>query len=362
MSYVTGRNLVHNAVFCLALLGVGTGVSHPLRAHACDPCSVMAASSSNRVAPGGFSLGVAQQFTSFGTVQREGREIENVGSQRLDSSITQMLVGVGLTKSWSLHANLPLINRRFRRIEEGELERGTEAGIGDVALIATYRRAGEAWDGGSYSFGISGGLKLPTGDSGQLNESHGQNHSDHDGDHQREMEVITPIHGGLDHDDGEGPDEDGPYSGVASAIHGHDLALGSGSIDFPIGVDFSVTNGRAFLHSALQYTFRTEGDYNYEYADDLLWDVGPGYYLHLEHDDSVSLKLVLSGEYKRKDLIDGAREGDTRLRSMFIGPALSAHFSGLHGELAWFIPVDIDNSGTQAVADYRIKASVSYVF
>ena len=67
------------------------------------------------MSPSGFYAAVAEQFTHFGTVQFDGDEIANPTGQRLDSSITQFVIGYDINERFALQFNAPLIYRDFRR-------------------------------------------------------------------------------------------------------------------------------------------------------------------------------------------------------------------------------------------------------
>src|SRR5262249_28261155 len=143
--------------------------------------------------------------------------------------------------------NLPVIYRSFRRIEEGVVQSGTESGIGDVVLLGNYvvlRKDKEDW---SLAWQVLGGVKFPTGDSDRLG--------------------------------GELEEGDETGGGPQSAVHGHDIALGSGSYDGIIGTEFYARWRRFFFTTGAQYAIRTEGDFNYKYANDLTWAGGPGVYV-----------------------------------------------------------------------------------
>lgn len=61
-----------------------------------------------------------------------------------------------------------------------------------------------------------------------------------------------------------------------SGIHGHDLALGSGSYDAVLGAGVFTRYRSAFFQASVQYTVRTTGSYDYRYANDVSFDLGPG--------------------------------------------------------------------------------------
>ena len=148
-----------------------------------------------------------------------------------------------------------------------------------------------------------------------------------------------------------------------SAIHGHDLALGTGSVDFPIGGSVLVRAQDFLLAADAVYTVRNEGDHSYRMANDFLWSISPGYFLMAEHDNALIAKLNINGEYKRKDWANGAREDATAIRAVFAGPGLIASFgTKLNAEVSWDIPLDINSSGTQVTADYRVRAALNVRF
>lgn len=344
MTKTNFKNELVPIIKSVALAVATTVICLPSAALSCDLCSIYNAVESAKAVPNTFRIGVAEQFTSFGKVQDGGRYLENEGHQHLESSITQLFGAYDLNEKVSFQLSIPYINRRFRRIEGGEVDTGTEAGIADISLLAKYIPY-EYRDGETIFFArFFGGVKLPTGDSDRIAEELEEGHT-HEADGLK--------HAGRAH-------EKEPM--IASAIHGHDLALGSGSYDFPVGVNLFAEHGRVFGVAALQYTFRTRGDFDYEYADDLTWSVGPGYFLSLGHDFAIALKANLSGEYKRRDNLKGEIAGDTGIRSTFLGPELVATAGNWSGEISWDIPLNIENTELQAVPDYKLRAAISYRF
>src|SRR5512136_132659 len=112
-------------------------VAAPMAA-ACDLCAIYAAGHARGEIGRGLFAGAAEQFTHFGTLQEDGHEVPNPTGQFLDSSITQVLLGYNFTERFGLQFNAPIIYRSFLRPEVVGLERGTESGLGDVSLTASY--------------------------------------------------------------------------------------------------------------------------------------------------------------------------------------------------------------------------------
>jgi len=302
---------------------------------ACDLCAIyrsMEAKSSNP----GFNAGVYQQFTHFGTIQDNGKDIGNPLGQKVDSSITQFILGYHFDDRFGVQLNLPYISRSFKRPEYDDagtlsIDKGTESGLGDLVLIGHYRAFQHLAEDTIFALDLIGGIKFPTGSSFRIKE--------------------------------ELSEMDTPDGMPASGIHGHDLALGSGSYDGIVGTAIFGRWQRLYLNSGLQYTIRSRGDFNYQYANDLAWYVKPGGYLWLAHNGTLGLQLAVSGEDKGKDNLAGAEAVDTGITSIFIGPELNFTWKeNLSAELGTEFPVVSNNTALQIVPDYRIKAALTWRF
>ena len=292
---------------------------------------------------------VAEQFTHFGTLQFEGTEVENPTGQHLDSSITQLVVGYSLNSRFALQVNLPLIYRSFERPEGFGIDRGTESGLGDVSLLGKFvlfhhQAGGRAslkfddpknphFESTEPDFTASalliGGVKFPTGNTDRIEEEFD--------------EVEIP---------------GAPESG----IHGHDLTLGTGSYDAIVGGQTSLRYKSFFFQADTQFTWRGDGDHHYNFANDISWSGGPGYYFVRTPHTIVGLQFACSGEHKGTDRFRGEPAEDTGITSVFLGPRVLVSRGKLSGELAVEIPVSIDNTALQAVPDYRLRASFGVRF
>lgn len=292
---------------------------------------------------------VAEQFTHFGTVQIDGHEAPNPTGQYEDSSITQMVGGYSFTPRLALQVNMPLIYRWYKRPEGFAIERGTEAGLGDVSLLGKFVVFhSEAGGGRSVKFDdpknprmemqepdftasavLIAGLKLPTGDSSRLKEEF------------HEVEIPGA-----------------PESG----IHGHDLTLGTGSFDGIFGAQTSMRYRSFFAQTDAQFALRGDGLHQYHFANDFAWSGGPGWYLVRQRSTVVGVQLVASGEYKDVDRFRGYAAEDTGITSVFLGPRVVASFGKWSGEVASEFPVHIHNTALQVVPDYRLRASIALRF
>ncbi|HXE94964.1 MAG TPA: hypothetical protein VN642_01055 [Dongiaceae bacterium] len=304
-------------------------------AFACDLCAIYRSMEAKGANPG-FNLGVFQQFTHFGTIREDGKNVGNPLGQKLDSSITQFIAGYQVNDRFGMQLSVPYISRSFKRPAYDDagtlsIDKGTESGLGDLSLIGHYRAYQHLAEETIFAWDLIGGIKFPTGSTARIRE--------------------------------ELSEMDTPAGSPASGIHGHDLALGSGSYDGIVGTAIFGRWQRLYLTSGLQYSIRTRGDFDYQYANDLSWYVKPGGYLWLAHEGTLGLQLAVSGEAKGKDNMAGVTADDTGITSVFIGPELNFTWKeNLSAELGAEFPVVANNTALQLVPDYRIKAAVTWRF
>ncbi|MDB6123451.1 MAG: hypothetical protein JWQ71_2444 [Pedosphaera sp.] len=302
---------------------------------ACDLCSVYSAAHARGETGKGFFGGVAEQFTHFGTTQIDGMEVPNVAGQHLDSSISQLFAGYNFNDRFSLQLNVPIIYRSFKRPDDlGGIEHGTESGLGDLSLLASIRPYFHETIKSTFSWNVVGGVKFPTGSSRRLHE---------------EVDELTA--------------PEPPPGAPASGIHGHDITLGSGSIDGIIGTGIYARWKRCFLTASTQYTIRSQGDFNYQFANDLTWAGGPGYMLVLNDYYTIAIQAVVSGETKGKDTFLGMKAEDTGMTAVYLGPQINFTWSDkLSAEIGVDLPVSIANTSFQTVPDYRVRAGLTWHF
>jgi hypothetical protein len=182
----------------------------------------------------------------------------------------------------------------------------------------------------TFNWTLLAGVKFPTGSTDRLKEEFN--------------EVEEPV-------------------GSLSGIHGHDLTLGSGSFDGIIGTGVFGRWRRWFASASVQYAIRSEGDFEYRFANDLTWWGGPGYILLLKDQCTLSLQAVISGEYKGKDTFQGEKAEDTGVTSVYVGPQLNLTWSEhVSAWLAADLPISINNTSLQTVPDYRIRAGLTWHF
>jgi hypothetical protein len=308
----------------LALLALGAIRPAP----ACDLCGcpVVIDPTSSFFEPG-FSFGLSEQYTRFGTLQLDGNTVGNPFGQSMNSSVTQVYFKYNFDRHFGLLLNAPFIARSWRRIQNGGVESGSATGLGDMSLVANYLVYNKASAKSTLTLNLQGGLKLPTGSAGFIKE---------------ELSEM---------------DEEG---GPASAVHGHDLAFGSGSVDGILGANVFLREDRFFFAANLQYSIRTRGAYGYRYADDFIWSAGPGIYLSQDGINDFKLRLNFSGEVKGRDNLNGITADDTGATNVFVGPQLIGNFGrNAYAQIGVDLPIARDNTALQIVPDYRVNANVN---
>jgi hypothetical protein len=340
-------------LLCLLIFVAGGAVT----SRACDLCgcytpqlNTMPGMESTHFLPwlAGWYGAVGEQFTHFGTVQVNGSEVGNPSGQYENSSITQLVAGYDINTRFALQINVPLIYREFKRPEGFQIDRGTVSGLGDISLLlktvlfhyASPARRSFEFEGKNPvaidhepDFAVSAilltGIKFPTGDSSRLEEEF------------HEIEIPGA-----------------PESG----IHGHDLTLGTGSYDGIFGEQTSLRYKNVFFEANVQFTLRGDGTHQYHFANDLVWDGGPGYYVVRKRDTIVGVQFITSGEYKDVDRFRGKKADDTGITSVFLGPRLMASRGRWSAEVSAEFPVSIDNTALQVVPDYRLRAAIAVQF
>lgn len=304
-----------NKLFGLVVL-VSAGV--PV-AWACDCCSVFSPCNLESENEKGVFAGIAEQYTHFGTLQDDSRKISGDG-EYIDSLISQLYAGYNFNSRCGAQLNVPII---YRAYGSHQMSAGA-SGIGDISLLGNFRVFQHAEKDWSFNWTVQGGIKLPTGDSSLLNT----------------------------------PEDDLP-----EGIGGHDLALGSGSVDGIVGTGFSARWRRVFLNAQMQYAIRTEGDYTHRYANDWTWSGGPGAYVWIGEKSTLALQIVTSGESKGFDKFRGEVDADSAATFVYLGPQLNCTWgSQLSAQLDADLPVSMENTGAQVVPDYRIRAALTWKF
>lgn len=319
----------------LTLQALGT-----VSAFACDPCSLYNAARLQGLVPGTFSMAVSNQYSTFdrpkGTQENSTRNGEFVR----EFSTTQVAAAYDFNQEYGLQVTLPVITRIYDQVKDYRYDTKSESGIGDLLLTGRYSFLNIREADWSIIGGVSAGLKLPTGDTGTLGEV------------KQEEEPAETQSANLRH-----------HTAVASASGGRALTLGSGSIDYLMGANLFLRKGRMLLLTDLQYMIRTEGSFDYEFANDFIWSTGPGYYLYLDDHNFVATRFAVTGEFKGADKLDGNRVAGSSFSNYYMGPEVLFNIgSNISGQLGVDMRTTSEDAGASVVPEMRIRSALSYRF
>lgn len=338
------------AAGALALLAALVAGSRP--AAGCDICAVYIAT---EIAEGrtGLRLGVGEQYSRFDRLLDDGDEISTGAGEFIHSSITQFLLGWQFTDRIGVQLAIPFISRVYRRVEDGDrIVDGDSTGLGDMSLVGNLLAYSRVTDASVLRFSVLGGIKFPTGDPDLLAEELDEPATT--------LPAARALRGVAQHDTGPSHDEPGA---IPSGVHGHDLALGSGSFDGIVGALGYWDYGRFFANAGVQYAIRTEGAFDYRYANDLTWTGGPGWYALLDHDYTLGLQALLTGETKGKDTQQGRTLDDTAITALFVGPAVEFTWgTSLAADFAVDLPVVQHNTAVQIAPSFRLRGGLVWRF
>ncbi|HZR82997.1 MAG TPA: hypothetical protein VFD92_18015 [Candidatus Binatia bacterium] len=318
----------------------------PSVALACDLCAIYTATEELEGRTG-VRLGVAEQYTQYTTERIDGHEVPNVFGEHLYSSNTQVFAGYQFNRRFGLQVNLPILVKSWRRVVgDGEIQESTRGGIGDLTLIGNVLAFDAVSDTGVFRFGLLGGLELPTGDAGFLKEELQEG----GGGGEAEAGLARPQHADHEHE-------------TPSGVHGHDLTFGSGSVDGIVGGNLYWSYDRFFTTVSAQYKITTEGAFEYEFANDLSWLGGPGYYVWLEHGYTLGVQALLSGETKGNDHQAGHKLDDTAVTTLYVGPGIDFTWgANVSLDIEADLPVVQNDTSLQIVPDFRLRGAVVWRF
>lgn len=307
---------------------------------ACDPCAIYNAARLQGHSAGAFTVSVSEQFTDFDMASDSKSDAARDGEFVRDFSTTQFAFGYDFSERFGVQLTVPVIARRFQEVEHYRRSFDADSGLGDISLLGTYSFLNYREENWAVVAGLTAGVKFPTGDTGVLED--------------------------ISDDETESFDLEGRMlknHPIGSTSAGRALTFGTGSYDYITGVNLLTRYERYLLLAHAQYTIRTEGDFDYEFDDDFLWSVGPGYYVVLEDEYTIAALLALTGEYKGEDKLDGQALQGSKVSNVFLGPeVLFTIADSISGEVALDFRVSDEDDGATIVPEVRIRTGLAYRF
>ncbi len=319
------------------LLAVLSMLSVASTVYACDPCALYNASRLQGHSEGDFSISISEQYTDYDLAQDTNENSIRDGELVRGFSTTQFVFNYDATEALGLQVSLPMIGRRYDQIQQYRVDTESEVELGDIVLSGTYSFLNYRKTDWVAISGLTFGLKLPTGDTGVLDDTTEENDV--------QENIILKHHT------------------IGTGSGGRALTFGTGSYDYILGNNSLLRYERYLLLTNLQYTFRTEGDYDYRFANDLIFSASPGYYIMLDHDFTLAAAVSLSGEFKGKDTQYGNKVTGSAYSNLYLGPTFFITSDDKIGlELGMDFRVTGEDANAVVVPEKRLKANVSYRF
>lgn len=187
------------------------------------------------------------------------------------------MLGAKPTERLSFIGEIPYVVREAIEVEDADnLGRGQRSeGWGDLSLFAVYK----VWvEGGDFA-GLSAGVKLPTGSTGERN-----------------------------------------FQGELFEI---ELQPGSGSYDYPLGFVYRRTLGAVTLSGNVSYVVKTQGAREFEYGDLVYASLNADAPVNPKSAVPVRAGVAMTFQHEQKQIDHGVTTADSGETSFFLGPEVN---------------------------------------
>lgn len=337
---IKGPKILHRShLFVVAIAVASLAFSRPL--FACDICAIYTSSSMAAHEKGSYTIAISEQLTSFDRAESEPENSIRDGELVRSFSTTQFAFAYDVSEVFGLQVNLPMIGRRFDRIEGYRAETMDDLGLGDMAVLGSYSVMNDQEADWTNLASVTIGIKLPTGDTGVLEDV--SEEGARDGESLASLKHHTVA--------------------VNSGVGGRVLTFGSGSVDFIFGANSFLRYQKMILLTQVQYTLRTEGDYDYEFADDFVFTTGPGVFLYNQHPYNFAVRAALSGEFKGKDNFAGEVVQGSQVSNLYLGPETILIWDDrVNATLGLDFRVTGEDTDATVVPETRLRLSMAYSF
>ena len=182
---------------------------------ACELCAIYGAANALGQTGSGFLFTASEQYIPYNVSQVDGHEVTLANPSYVYSSITHLVPTYNISSGFGFSLNVPLTYLDFKRTDLRYsttappvlfTEKGTEFGVGDMALIGRFTVVARNAMKRAFSMNVLGGIKFPTGDASRLD------------DEVMQAEIFQSfLPPGTPHD---------PLGHSITSVHQHMLALG----------------------------------------------------------------------------------------------------------------------------------------
>lgn len=323
----------------ITLIGFCLIIFCPNLAYTCDYCSNHRSAKLNNESRNS-AITLHEQFTKFNFIGTKDEE-HSEDTKAFNSTVLSAVHDI--TKDLGFQLNIPFNTRNYRIKDHERFYSENDSGVGDISLGINYSPFNLRTKKLLASMTVYAGLKLPTGETGSISSE--DNNSDHE--HSDFDEHKFASHGAP----------------IASATGGRILSIGTGSVDYLLGASFAFKSENLLWLNSLQYTLRTEGDFDYQFANDFVWSTGPGMFIYEKERSRLAIRVVLSGEHKGNDRKANVEIIDSSASNIYLGPEVTATLNNNWSTMfACDVPTYRDRTETTLIPDWRLKASLAYYF
>jgi hypothetical protein len=254
---------------------------------------------------------------------RDGEEIlDPTDREILVTAVPVMFPYELLPNRFVVAAAIPYVNKDLRQTKDGVRRSLSDAGFGDLMLVAKYQILQRDAPGRTTRVTFKGGIKLPTGDDNETDS--------------------------------------------AGNLLPRGLQLGSGSVDYTAGAIFTHSVRRFGINADAGYTIKTEVQ-GFAFGDGLTYDLAIGYrispsvYEHYPQPYS-TLYFEVNGQYNRKDALEEEQVFDSGGHTILLSPGVQfVPLGSLAVEASVQIPVWQDLNGTQLGTDFILTTGLRWL-
>ncbi len=314
---------------------------------ACEACVSYSAPSSLEGDSGDWHMSFFSRYSVLDQ-RLDGSDTLADNGEEITSWYNIATLGYSLSPKVQLNLAVPILSRDFTKLDDGHFVSGSESGLGDMNLRASWTTILSKVDDTAQALTLTAGIKAPTGDTDRLDEG---------SDHEEEG------HGSMGHDEVDSSQDamDSGHHG-SSAISGHDLTLGSGSWDVFAGIQWRHEQEAFSADAKILYYLRTEGDHGYQYSDDVFVTAHIGRALLSTDTGSLRGRVGLSGEFRDADEQYGEKIEHTDLDSIYGTATFTVSHNAWIAELGVDIPIYEHVADVTLVPEFRTRAAIGVQF
>ncbi len=325
------KSLYQKAIASVLAALVSAYVAAPSLAQDCDRCVVNNYLQSALLYELEHHAALQLHYDYRHTMLTGSSDTPDAADEKIATTLVNLYYSHNILEETNLDINLPVVSQAYTERPNYTYDSGRDTSLGDLSLLLTFRPFFGVKDDKLVDWRIRAGVKLPTGDSGELKNYPNTNSLPRPGD---------PVY-------------------PTSAVHPYDRALGSGSTDWIVGSSYVVRYEEFFGVLDGQFIGRTTGENDFKFGDTITAHAMPGYIFSQTRGNEFSILMDASYRYSAQSSYDGQTVDDSGQTAFTLGPQLMANFQKQTiVSIGIDIPLYQSVEGTQLASDYEILAAV----